>query len=110
MFVGLTLLVMGFAAFMTGQASANTWKPVHHALAYTLLLGCADRFLTFALFDGELLSLTGYLIDTATLMVIALLAYRLTQARKMVTQYPWLYERRGPFQWRPKGGTRSIGH
>ena len=107
MFVGLTLLVMGFAAFMTGQASANTWKPIYHAVVYTILLGVADRFLTFALFDGQLLSLTGYLIDTAVLTLIALVAYRLTQVRKMVTQYPWLYERRGPFQWRRKGGSGS---
>lgn len=107
-FVGLTLLVMGFAAFMTGQAAANTWKPVYHAVIYTVLLGFADRFLTFALFDGELLSLTGYLIDTAVLLVIALVAYRLTHVRKMVTQYPWQYERRGPFFWREKGGSRSV--
>jgi hypothetical protein len=107
-FVGLTLVVMGFAAFMTGQASANTWKPVYHAVGYIIMLGFADRFLTFALFDGELLSLTGYLIDTGALTVIALVAYRLTQVRKMVNQYPWLYERRGPFQWRQRGGSRSV--
>jgi hypothetical protein len=58
-FLGLTIVVIGFAAFMTGQALANTWKPVWHVVIYCLLLGLADRFLTFALFDGELLSVTG---------------------------------------------------
>jgi len=29
-------------------------------------------------------------------------AYRLTQAHKMVAQYPWLYERAGLFAWREK--------
>jgi hypothetical protein len=102
-FFGITVLLMGFVCFMTGQALANTWKPVWHALIYTVLLGFADRFLTYALFQGTLLSLTGYLIDTAVLIVVALLGYRLTQARKMVMQYPWLYERTGPFSWRQKG-------
>ena len=29
---------------------------------------------------------------------------RITQARKMVTQYPWIYERNGLFGWRLKAG------
>jgi putative effector of murein hydrolase len=33
-------------------------------------------------------------------ILIALAAHRLTRARKMVNQYPWLYERTGPFGWR----------
>lgn len=101
-YFGLTVCLMGFAAFMTGQAIAITWKPAWHALGYTLLLGLADRFLAFALFEGHLLSLPAYLIDTATLATIALLAWRLARARKMVSQYPWLYERTGPFSWRSR--------
>jgi hypothetical protein len=101
-YFGLTVCLMGFAAFMTGQAIAVTWKPAWHALGYTLLLGFADRFLAFALFEGHLLSLAAYLIDTATLAAIALLAWRLARARKMVSQYPWLYERTGPFSWRSR--------
>lgn len=102
-FVGITLALMGFAAYMTGQALANTWKPMWHAAIYALLLGFGDRFLTYALFQGKLLSLTGFLIDTAVLMIIALVGYRLTLARKMVDQYPWLCERDGWFGWRRKG-------
>ena len=67
------------------------------------LLGLADRFLTLALFDGELLLVTGYLIDTAVLVAIALTAHRMAQARKMVSQYPWLYRRVGLFGWRRRG-------
>lgn len=102
-FLGITVALIGFAAFMTGQALANTWKPMWHAVVYAILLGFVDRFLTFALFEGELLSLGGYLIDTAVLVVIILLAFRISQARKMVGQYPWLYERAGLFGWRQKG-------
>lgn len=105
-FLGVTVSLMGFTAFMTGQALANTWKPMWHAIVYSVLLGFADRFLTFALFEGELLSLSGYVVDTAVLTAIALFAYRMSQARKMVSQYPWLYDSAGLFGWRPKGPTR----
>jgi ABC-type uncharacterized transport system permease subunit len=101
-FIGVTLCVMGFAAYMTGQAVATTWKPPWHALAYALLLGLVDRFLVYALFEGELLSLAGYALDTAVLVAIALVAFRLAQVRTMVRQYPWLYARSGPFSWREK--------
>jgi hypothetical protein len=108
-FLGVTLCLMGFAAFMTGQAMAVTWKPAWHAAGYACLLGFADRFLAFALFGGELLSLSAYLIDTAALVAIALLAFRLGRARKMVEQYPWLYERAGPLGWREKPSARASG-
>jgi hypothetical protein len=95
---------------MTGQAVANTWKPVWHGVAYALLLGLVDRFLIYALFDGELLSPVGYVVDAAMLVAIALLAFRIAQVRKMVQQYPWLYARTGPFSWREKSppGSRPL--
>ncbi len=101
-FFSVTVAVMGFAAFMTGQALAATWKPMWQPAFYCLLQGVGARFLIFSLFDGELLSLSGYLMDIAVLMVISLFAYRITQARKMTTQYPWIYERSGLLGWREK--------
>jgi hypothetical protein len=101
-FFTVTVVVMGFAAFMTGQALAATWKPMWQAVFYCLLLGLGDRFLVFSLFAGELLSLSGYLIDSAILVAITVFAYRLTQARKMASQYPWVYERSGLLGWREK--------
>ena len=102
-FVLVTLLVIGFANYMTGQALANTWRPMWQTVPYSLLLGCADRFLIWGLFDGELLSLSGYIIDTAVLAAISLLSYRLALTANMVQQYPWIYERTGPLTWREKG-------
>ncbi|MGE4221115.1 MAG: DUF6867 family protein [Alphaproteobacteria bacterium] len=102
-FIGVTLLLMGFTAFMTGQGCANTWRPMSQLLPYAALLGCLDRFLGFALFGGQLLLLSGYLIDTAVLLAIAALGYRLTLVRRMTEQYPWLYERAGPLRWRSRG-------
>lgn len=99
----VTAIMVGFAAFITGQALANTWRPAWQMIPYGMMLGFADRFLVWGLFDHvEGLSVTGYVIDTAYLMAVGLTAYRLTRARKMVTQYPWLYERTGPFGWRDK--------
>lgn len=102
-FIGVTVFLCGFAAFMTGQALATTWRPVWQLWLYVLLLGFADRFLTWALFQGGLLSPTGYAIDTVVLLIIALSAFYMTRARQMAAQYPWLYERSGPFTWRERG-------
>ncbi|ARJ65819.1 hypothetical protein WV31_09180 [Magnetospirillum sp. ME-1] len=99
-FIGLTLILFGGCAFMTGQALASTWRPVWQVIPYALLLGAADRFLGFALFGGQLLSLTGWLLDSAVLVAIGLLSWRLTQVRRMADQYPWLYVRTGPFSLR----------
>ena len=102
-FIGMTLVIMGFAAYMIGQAMANTWKPYWHNVVYCALLGGGDRFLHYALFDGSLFSISGYVIDTVVLVAIASFAFRITQARRMASQYPWLYERAGLFGWREKG-------
>jgi branched-chain amino acid transport system ATP-binding protein len=102
-FILFSVGLVGWTAFMTGQALAATWRPWVQTLPYGVLLGLADRFFVYALFGGELLSVTGFLIDTIIMITIGLLAYRMTQARKMVGQYPWLYERTGLLGWREKG-------
>lgn len=98
--IGLTIILFGGCAFMTGQALAGTWRPSWQVIPYTLMLGAADRFLGFALFGGDLLSLAGWLFDSTILVAIGLLSYRLTQARRMAAQYPWLYIRTGLFSLR----------
>ena len=97
-----TVLIMGGAGFLTGQAVAATWRPVWQAVAYSLLLGVADRFLVFALFEGPLLSLPALILDTAVIMAICLIGYRFTRISKIVNQYPWLYERAGFFNLRSR--------
>ena len=98
----MTVALFGGAAFLTGQTLAQSWRPAWQILPAALLLAAADRFLLYALFPAELTSLGGFLIAAAMLGAILLAAYYLTRARKMVQQYPWLYERRGPFGWREK--------
>jgi hypothetical protein len=96
-FIGLTGVLMGFISFMTGRALAQTWRPAHQVVIYGLLLGLADRFLTYALFGGQLLSFVGYLVHSGWIVAVGLFAYGLFRADRMVRQYPWLYERSGIF-------------
>ena len=106
-FIGMTCVIAGGAAWMTGQALAATWRPAWQAIAYALLLTLADRFLIFALFEGELLSLPGLALDAVVLVAIALTGHRITLAAQMVKQYPWLYERQGLISWRRKSPVAS---
>jgi hypothetical protein len=101
-FLGMTILLFGGAAVMTGQALARNWRGAWQLLPYALLLAAGDRFLLFALFGAELLSVTGYVIAAVLLCVFAGLAFRATQARRMVSQYPWLYVRAGLLAWRER--------
>jgi branched-chain amino acid transport system ATP-binding protein len=98
-FIGLTVVLMGGAGWMTGQALARGWKSAWLMLPYGLLLGLADRFFTWSLFHGDLLSPLGFVIDSAVILTMGVLAYRFTRARKMVAQYPWLYDRTGLLSW-----------
>ncbi len=107
-FVGLTVVIMGAIAFMTGRAVAATWRPVWQAVLYCFLLGLLDRFLTWGLFGGRGLLVSGFIIDTAVLIGIGLIAYRLSFVTKMVTQYPWLFERTCFWSYRANCGQRKI--
>jgi len=104
-FIGVTVILVGFAAQATGRALAATWRSAYWVAPYAALLGLLDRFIGWALFNGNLLSPAGYILDTAVLAAIALVAYRITRAARMVRQYPWLYRRTGLFSWRPLAHT-----
>jgi branched-chain amino acid transport system ATP-binding protein len=115
-FIFMVVIVAGGASFLMGNAIAETWRPWWQNIAYGVLLAFAAQFLTFSLFDGAFIieslvssegapfgeALTAYLVNLVVLTGIALTAYRLTLSQKMVRQYPWLYERTGPFGWRSK--------
>jgi hypothetical protein len=101
-FIFVTLVLFGWVAMMAATALARTWRPWWFNIAYGLVLGVADRLLEMMLFKGSLLSLQGYIVDTIYIIVVMLLSYRAALARGMIVQYPWLYERTSPFQWRAK--------
>ena len=101
-FIGVTVVLFGAAAWMTGRATAIAWQSGWLLLPYSVLLGLGARFLTYALFEGQLLAWRGYGVSTAAIGAVMLLAYRVYHVRQMVRQYPWLYERLGPFAWRDR--------
>jgi len=101
-YIGLVVVLAGGAAFMMGQAIASTWRSPWQVMAYGLLMAVSTRFFVYALFDGTMLTASGYLADTVVLCSVGLLAFRLTRVRMMVTQYPWLYERAGPLAYRAR--------
>jgi NO-binding membrane sensor protein with MHYT domain len=104
-FLLVSILLGGGAAWLAGRAIAATWRPWWQVTFYMLILGLAVRFLHFALFDATLLSLHYYLVDTAVCLGLGLLGFRAARAAQMATQYRWIHVRTGAFTWgrRPPG-------
>lgn len=115
-FIGITVILAGCAAFLMGNALAETWRPWWQNVVYGALLALSTQFIIFALFGGAFIvdslvssdgkplgqAVISYLVNAAVLIAISLCSFRLTLSRKMVRQYPWLYERTGLFTWRSK--------
>jgi hypothetical protein len=98
----ITGVIGGGAAWQAGRAIAHTWRPFWHVIGYMALLGAAVRFIHFALFEADLLAPLSYAADTAFLLAVGGLAWRVTRTTQMVTQYAWLYERTSPVTWRQR--------
>lgn len=96
-----TLLCMA-AAWMIGRSVANDWRTMAHLVGYVLLLGLGSRFLHFALYEAQFVSLSRYLTDTVVLLIVAYLGFRYTRTNQMTRQYYWLYEKVSPLSWRAK--------
>lgn len=88
-FLVLTVVLGGAAAYTTGKAIADTWKPSWQLVWYMVLLAAAVRFFHYALFEETLLSVTGYAASFAVLIVLAGLGHRIARQRQMREQYGW---------------------
>ena len=99
-FLLVTVVLGGGGAALAGRAVAITWRPWWQIVLYMLMLGAAVRFIHYALFDGTLLSLHYYLVDTAICLVFGAIGFQTARATQMVTQYRWLYQPNGPLRWR----------
>ena len=107
-FLLVTVFIGGGASWLTGRATAITWSPWWLLVIYIVLLTAAARFIHFSLFEGTFflppeafmtaLYYTG--VDFIILMAAAALGRQITRARQMSTQYHFLYDRAGPFNWR----------
>lgn len=113
----VSIIVFGFLGFMTGASAARNWQSPRLLIFYCLLLSFGERFmahtlvwdrfyLIFDVFNDE--EGTHFAFDTYTFvafgicLVFAFVAFFSTRASLMVRQYPWLYERTGPFGWRSR--------
>jgi hypothetical protein len=101
-FLLVTLILGGGAAWLTGRAIAQTWRPGWQIVVYALILGAAVRFIHFSLFGGTLLSPHYFAVDSAILMAIAFAGFRAARVAQMVTQYSWIHAADGPMRWRRK--------
>jgi hypothetical protein len=101
-FLLMTIMLGGGAAFLAGRALASGWRPVWLLMLYMIPFTFGMRFLHFALFEATLSSMHYFLTDALIFVGCALLGYRTTQVSQMTSQYPWLYERSGPLSWRNK--------
>ena len=99
----VTGLIGAGAAWLSGRAIAAAWGGQSRVVLTAFLLGAAARFFHFALFQGELLSVSSFACDTLIFLIVGLLAWQTTRASLMVRQYPWLYVRTGLLTWREIG-------
>ena len=97
----VTLGMGGAAAYLSGRAIAQTWRPFWHVPLYMLALAVVVRFCHFALFEEPFLSLPSYAVDFATAFAASALGYRTVRAHQMRTQYGWLMRASGPLGSRP---------
>jgi len=100
-FLLLTVVIGGAAAIASGRALAKTWSPAWLILPYMVALSAAVRFLHFALYQEELLSLQYYIVTLVVTLAAASAGYRATRATQMATQYSWAFEKAG-LSWRPR--------
>ena len=96
LFVLVTIVMGGGAAWLAGRAIASTWRPWWHvALLHADPRRWRVRFIHFALFEGTLLSLQFYAVDTIVCLIFGFLGFRATRVGQMTTQYGWINDRAG---------------
>jgi hypothetical protein len=104
LFIFVTCVLGGAAAWMTGRAFAFEWRSPAALAVALLFLGLVTRFIHHALFSGTMFTLQYYVVDTAILMIFGFVSFRFHRTQQMITQYYWLYERNGPLAWRERTG------
>jgi len=99
-FVLVTCILGGAAAYLSGRAMAQTWRPFWQLPLYMVGIAAGVRFVHHALFEGPVLSAPSFAVDYVVMVVAASAGYRIVRAGQMAGQYGWLLERAGPFRWR----------
>src|SRR5262249_43304707 len=86
-FLLLTVVMGGGAAYVSANASPLTWRPFCPAPLYMLPLAAAVRFCHFALFAEPFLSLKTFSVAFAVALVAPSFGFRLLRAGQMARQY-----------------------
>ncbi len=89
-FLVVTLLLGGAAAFASGRAIAETWRPLWQLPLYMLPLAAGVRFVQYAVFKSPLFSTGHAVVDLAILTAFAMGGFHLTRREQMARQYGWL--------------------
>lgn len=105
-FLLVTVIMGGAAAYLSGRAIAQTWRPYWHIPVYMIPIAASVRFFHYALFWEPLLSLQNFAVDFLVALAAASLGYRVVRARQMTQQYHWLFRRTGLLGWRPSTESR----
>ncbi len=87
--LGITILMAGGAAWVTGRAMALAWQRLPLIGAAAIGLGLTARFIDYALFAAPF-TWSRLLLDTVVALAAALAGYLLTRRQQMQRQYPWL--------------------
>jgi hypothetical protein len=102
LFILVTIIMGGAAAWQMGRAIAQTWRPFVTLFVYAAFLNCGIRFIHFALFQGTLLSVHYFAVDYVFIITAAILGWRKRRSEQMSTQYSFAFTGSGPFGWRRK--------
>ena len=70
-FVLVTVILGGGAAYLSGKAIAQTWRPYWHVPLYMVPLAATVRFFHFALFQEPLVSLKSFAVDFLVALIAA---------------------------------------
>jgi hypothetical protein len=100
-FLLLTVIIGGAAAIAGGRALAKTWSPAWLLAPYMAILSCAVRFLHFALYQEELLSIQFWVVTFVIVLAAGFGGYRSMRARQMATQYSWAFQKSW-LNWKPR--------
>ncbi|WP_131115394.1 DUF6867 family protein [Lichenihabitans psoromatis] len=102
-FLFVTILLGGAGAIASGRAIAAGWKAFTIVPFYMVVLAAVVRFLHYALFGADLLSVPAYVLALVILLLAAGYGYRSKRVSQMTTQYSWIYAKSGPLGWTQKG-------
>lgn len=108
-FLLVTVILGGGAAWLAGRAIAGTWRPWWQVPMYMLVLGAVVRFMHSALFGGTLVSPHYYVIDAIVCLIFGVLGFKVTRAQQMSTQYAWINARKGLLSWRRREAEPVTG-